>query len=42
MLLELYSERKIEDITIKEITDKAGYNCGTFYVYYKDVYEILE
>lgn len=40
--LTLYKEKKIERISIKEITDLAGYNRGTFYVYYKDVYDILE
>lgn len=39
---ELYSIKKIEDIKVKEITDKAGFNRGTFYIYYKDVYEVLE
>ena len=27
-------------ITVKEITDKAGYNRGTFYTYFKDTHEI--
>lgn len=39
---ELYSIKNIEQIKVKEITDKAGYNRGTFYVYYKDVYQVLE
>lgn len=38
----LYLKKRIETITIKEIMDKAGYNRGTFYVYYKDVYDLLE
>ena len=38
---QLYSEKPIEKITIKEITELAGYNRGTFYLYYKDVYDIL-
>ena len=37
----LYSSKPIDKITIKEITDLAGYNRGTFYLYYKDVYDIL-
>jgi len=40
--IDLYGRKKIERITIKEITDLAGYNRGTFYVYFKDVYDILE
>lgn len=38
---ELYKEKPIEKITIKEITDAAGYNRGTFYLYYKDVYDLF-
>ena len=37
----LYKEKPIEKITIKEVTDLAGYNRGTFYLYYKDIYDIL-
>lgn len=37
----LYTEKPIDKISIKEITDLAGYNRGTFYLYYKDVYDIL-
>jgi AcrR family transcriptional regulator len=38
----LYCEKKIEHITIKEITDKAGYHRSTFYEYFMDIYNILE
>jgi AcrR family transcriptional regulator len=38
----LYCERKIEKITIRDIMDKAGYNRGTFYEYFTDVYDVLE
>lgn len=38
---KLYTEKPIEKISIKEITDLAGYNRGTFYLYYKDVYDIF-
>jgi AcrR family transcriptional regulator len=37
----LYCEMRIEKITVKDITIKAGYNRGTFYEYFKDVYDIL-
>lgn len=37
----LYQTRPIETISIKEITDAAGVNRGTFYLYYKDIYDIL-
>lgn len=39
---QLYEKKRIENITIKEITQKAGYNRGTFYEYFLDVYDILE
>lgn len=39
---ELYGTKKIERISIKEITEKAQLNRGTFYVYYKDIYDLLE
>ncbi|MDD3168059.1 MAG: TetR/AcrR family transcriptional regulator [Eubacteriales bacterium] len=39
---ELYAAKKIERISIKEITEKAQLNRGTFYVYYKDIYDLLE
>lgn len=38
----LYCEKRIEKITVKEITQKAGYNRGTFYEYFTDVYDMLE
>lgn len=40
--LSLYKEKRIEKISIKEITDKAGVNRGTFYAYYLDIYDLLE
>lgn len=39
---DLYATKKIERISIKEITEKAQLNRGTFYVYYKDIYDLLE
>ncbi|MBQ9011560.1 MAG: TetR/AcrR family transcriptional regulator, partial [Bacilli bacterium] len=40
--MNLYKKKDITKITIKEITDSAGYNRGTFYLYFKDVYDIHE
>lgn len=31
----------IEKISVRQITDRAGYNRATFYLYYRDVYELL-
>lgn len=39
---ELYLTKPIEKITIREITDRAGYNRATFYLYYRDVYDLFE
>ncbi len=39
---ELYCTKRIEKITIKEITTRAGYNRSTFYEYFTDVYDVLE
>lgn len=38
----LYCEKLIEKITIKEVTEKAGYNRSTFYEYFIDIYDVLE
>ena len=39
---ELYTEKPVEKISVREITDRAGYNRATFYLYYHDVYELLD
>ena len=38
----LYAERPIERIPVREICERAGYNRATFYLYYHDVYEVLD
>ena len=38
----LYCEKRIEKITVKEIAQRAGYNRGTFYEYFTDVYKVLD
>lgn len=38
----LYVEKPIAKISVKEITTRAGYNRGTFYLYYDDVYDMLD
>ena len=37
----LYCQKKIDHISIKEITDKAGYHRSTFYEYFIDIYDVL-
>lgn len=39
---KLYCAKRIDQITVREIMEKAGYNRGTFYEYYTDVYDVLE
>lgn len=38
----LYTTQSIEQISVRQITDIAGYNRGTFYLYYRDVYDMLQ
>ncbi len=38
---DIYCEKRIEKITVKEIMEKAGYNRGTFYKYFLDAYDVL-
>ena len=38
---ELYCQKPIEKITVKEIANKSGYNRSTFYQYFTDVYDLL-
>ncbi len=39
---KIYQNKPAEKISVREITDMAGYNRGTFYLYFKDVYDVLE
>ena len=39
---ELYCQKPIEKITVKEITDIAGYNRSSFYQHFRDVYDLLD
>ncbi|MDM8301810.1 TetR/AcrR family transcriptional regulator [Collinsella tanakaei] len=39
---ELCLERPIEKITVREIAERAGYNRATFYLYFRDVYDLFE
>ena len=38
----LYCKKRIEKISVKEICQRSGYNRSTFYVYFQDVYAVLE
>lgn len=41
-LVTLLKEKKVQDITVRELTDMADLNRGTFYLHYKDVFDLLE
>lgn len=41
-LTELMTKKKINEITVKELTDLADVNRSTFYLYYKDIFDMLE
>ena len=38
----LYEKNGIERVTVREVAAKAGYNRGTFYEYFRDVYDCLQ
>ena len=38
----LLKEKKIQEITVREITEMADLNRGTFYLHYRDVFDLLE
>ncbi|MDL2218953.1 TetR/AcrR family transcriptional regulator [Ruminococcaceae bacterium OttesenSCG-928-O06] len=40
--LELLTEKPVQSVTVKELCQRAGVNRGTFYLHYKDVYDLLE
>lgn len=39
---ELLAEKELHKVTVKEITDRADINRGTFYKHYLDVYDVYE
>ena len=40
-LTELMSEKKLNKITVKGLTDLADVNRSTFYLYYKDIFDMV-
>ena len=40
-LTVLMQKKSIKDITVKELTDIADVNRGTFYLHYEDVFDLL-
>lgn len=41
-ILELMAEKNFEDITIRDISDRANVNRGTIYLHYADKYDLLD
>jgi len=41
-LTQLMQEKQLKEITVRELTDLADMNRGTFYLYYKDIFDMLE
>ena len=41
-LTQLLQQKQVNEITVKELTDLADMNRGTFYLYYKDIFDMLE
>lgn len=41
-LTKLMEEKSIKDISVKELTDMIDINRGTFYLHYKDVFDMIE
>jgi len=41
-LTELLQHKQVNEITVRELTELADMNRGTFYLYYKDIYDMLD
>lgn len=41
-LVTLMHDKKVQDISVREITELADFNRGTFYLHYKDVFDMLD
>jgi AcrR family transcriptional regulator len=41
-LTTLMQQKQIKDISVRELTELADVNRGTFYLHYKDVFDLLE
>lgn len=41
-LIELMEEKEFKNISVKDITERADLNRGTFYLHYSDTYHLLQ
>ena len=39
---QLYMAKPIEQVTVSEVASRAGYNRGTFYLHFQDIYDVLD
>jgi AcrR family transcriptional regulator len=41
-LLDILVSQGIKNLNVKNLTEKAGVNRGTFYLHYKDIFDLIE
>ena len=41
-LTELLKEKSIKKITVRELSERVDINRGTFYLHYKDIYDLVD
>ena len=41
-LTELMAQKSIKKITVRELSELVDINRGTFYLHYKDIYDLVE
>ncbi|SCL85525.1 TetR/AcrR family transcriptional regulator [Sporanaerobacter sp. PP17-6a] len=41
-LTELLEEKSAKDITVRELSERVDINRGTFYLHYKDIFDMIE
>lgn len=41
-LTQLMQQKQLRDITVRELADMVDVNRGTFYIHYKDIFDMLE
>lgn len=41
-LTHMLMEKDLKDITVSDLTERADINRGTFYLHYKDIYDLFE
>lgn len=39
-LIELMQHKQVKDITVRELAERVDVNRGTFYLYYRDIFDL--